>query len=81
MLDGEAETVTETALKIISEMQEFYSDFPEEIQKVLVFEKEKFIDAEKRYAWIIRKQYGNGFVKKGLELAKQRQEGYCEQYF
>ena len=75
MPDGEAETVTETALKILSEMQDFYRDFPEEVQEVLAFEKEKFIDAEKRYAWIIRKQYGNGYVKKGIELAKERQEG------
>ena len=75
MPDGEAETVTETALKILSEMQDFYRDFPEEVQEVLAVEKEKFIDAEKRYAWIIRKQYGNGYVKKGIELAKERQEG------
>ena len=45
MPDGEAETVTETALKILSEMQDFYRDFPEEVQEVLAFEKEKFIDA------------------------------------
>ena len=26
-----------------------------------------------RYAWRIRKQFGDGYVKKGLELVKERQ--------
>ena len=29
---------------------------------------------EKRYAYRVRKEFGGGFVEKGLALAKQRQE-------
>lgn len=66
-------TVTEVALDILEKMQNFYKDFPEDIQEVLDFEKEKFMDADKRYAWIIRKKFGNGFVKKGMELVHRSQ--------
>lgn len=27
-----------------------------------------------RYAWKVRRQFEDGYVKKGLELARQRQE-------
>ena len=66
-------TVTEVALDILEKMQNFYKDFPEDIQEVLDFEKEKFMDADKRYAWIIRKKFGNGFVKKEMELVHRSQ--------
>lgn len=35
---------------------------------------EKFMDAGNRYAWIIREQFRDGYVKKALRLAKERQE-------
>lgn len=63
-------TVTEVAVDILEKMQKFYKNLPDDIQEVLDFEKEKFLDADKRYAWIIRKKFGNGFVQKGLELVK-----------
>lgn len=71
--NGEVDSVADAALNVISEMEEFYQDFPEEIQKLLRFQKEKFVEQENRYSWKVRKQYENGFVKKGLVLAKQRQ--------
>ena len=58
----------------VAMMREFYRDFPADVQSVLEFETEKFLDAEKRYAWIIRKEFSGGYVRKGLELAKKRQE-------
>lgn len=70
---GEVDSVADAALNVISEMEEFYQDFPEEIQKLLCFQKDKFVEQENRYSWKIRKQYENGFVRKGLVLAKQRQ--------
>lgn len=66
-------TVADAALRVIAELEAFYRDFPAEVQEMIQFEKEKFLYPEKRYAWVIRKAYGNGFVKKGLELAKLRQ--------
>lgn len=74
MPDGTVSPVTEAALRVLSAMEEFYRGFSMEISGILRFETEKFQDAEKRYAMKVRKQYGDGFVKKGLALAKQRQE-------
>lgn len=72
--NGEVYSVTDAALKVLGMMREFYRDFPEDVQKVLEFETEKFLDGENRYAWQIRKAFSDGYVKKGLELAKKRQE-------
>lgn len=71
---GEVYTAAEAALKILSLMKEFYRDFPEWIHDILNFEEEKFIDGDNRYAWKIRKQFADGYARKGLSLAKQRQE-------
>ena len=72
--NGEVYSVADAALKVLGMMRAFYRDFPEDVQKVLDFETEKFLDGEKRYAWQIRKAFSGGYVKKGLELAKRRQE-------
>ena len=72
--DGEVASVTNAALKVLDRMEEFYRDFPESVQKVMDFEREKFIDGDNRYAWKIRREFDGGFVKKGMELARQRQE-------
>lgn len=74
MPDGSVYTVIDAALHVIFLMREFYHDFSSEVQEVLDFEEEKFLDIEKRYAAQVKKKYENGFVKKGLALAKQRQE-------
>lgn len=72
--DGEVNSVTNAALSVLDRMADFYRDFPDSIQEVLAFEREKFIDGDNRYAWKIRRAYDGGFVKKGMELARQRQE-------
>ena len=66
--------VTDAALNVLDRMEEFYRGFPQEVQAVLAFEREKFIDGDNRYAWKIRRTFDGGFVKKGMELARQRQE-------
>ena len=71
---GEVCSVADAALHVLDRMAEFYRDFPETVREVLRFEREKFVDAENRYAWKIRHAYDGGFVKKGLALARQRQE-------
>lgn len=71
--NGEVNSVADAALDVIGEMETFYWDFPEGIREVLHFQKEKFVEQENRYSWKVREQFGNGFVKKGLALAKQRQ--------
>ena len=72
--NGEVYTVAQAGINVINFMEEFYKDFPKEVKDVLAFQKEKFGDIEKRYAWKIREQFRDGFVKKGLELAKRQSE-------
>ncbi len=70
--DGVAISMADAGLQILGSMREFYDDFDEEINRILVFEAEKLIDPDKRYAWQIRKTYGKNFAEKALALAKQR---------
>ena len=72
--NGEVCSVADAALHVLDRMEAFYRDFPEEVRAVLDFQREKFVDAENRYAWKIRHTFAGGFVKKGLELTRQRQE-------
>ncbi len=70
---GEVCSVADAGLKVIGVMKEFYQDFPGDVAEILAFEEEKFIDPEKRYAWQLRREYGEHFVEKGLQLAKKYQ--------
>ncbi len=70
---GEIYSVANAALKVIDQMKEFYNELELDVDEILQFEYEKFTDAENRYAWKIRKQFGNGYVKNGLKLVKERQ--------
>ena len=55
-------------------MKEFYSIFWDDIHRILEFEEAKFIEQSNRYSWKVRQLFGGNFVKRGLELAKRRQE-------
>lgn len=72
--EGENDSVAQSAARIIEQMKEFYQNLGLEVQDVLDFEYEKFMDAGNRYAWKIREQFQEGYVKKALALAKERQE-------
>lgn len=72
--DGEVCSVAHAALQVIGRMKEFYEGYPIKIRKILDFEEDKFIDADNRYAWIIRKQVSDSFVEKGLKLAEDLQK-------
>ncbi|MCD7884887.1 MAG: hypothetical protein LUI87_14465 [Lachnospiraceae bacterium] len=74
--NGELYSVAHAARNVIGFMRDFYRDYPKEIQEILDFEDAKFVNPENRYAWKVRKQFGNGFVKKGLELAGELQRKY-----
>ena len=71
--DGKIYSVAHAALKVIEMMKAFYGGLSLDVDEILQFEYEKFTDADNRYAWKIRKQFGDGYVKKGLELVKERQ--------
>lgn len=70
--NGEVHTVAQAALNVIASMKEFYKDYSGEVQEILDFEEAKFVDGDNRYAWKIRKDFSGEYVKKGLELAKER---------
>lgn len=76
--NGEVYSVADAALHVIGFMKAFYDglilDDSEEIRRILSFEEEKFLDHTNRYAWKVKQMYQNGFVKKGLVLARERQE-------
>lgn len=66
--------IVHEALKVIGWMKEFYQGLKmDDVQQILDFEYEKFVDPEKRYAWQVRKQYQENYVEKGLVLARQKQ--------
>lgn len=75
--DGKIYSAVHAALKVIEKMKEFYEELGIDVGEVLQFEYEKFTDAQNRYAWKIRKQFGNGYVKKGLQLVMERQGDIC----
>lgn len=74
MPGGEAAPAADAALELLDQMKAFYTPLLPEALPVLDFEREKCIDPEKRYAWIIRRQYAEDFVGGGLALARRRQE-------
>lgn len=73
--DGKMLSMVDAALQVLEQMKRYYEYFPdkENIQRVLEYEEEKCRDAFKRYAWIIREQYENDYVGKGLKLAAVKQ--------
>jgi glutamate--cysteine ligase len=76
MPDGTAHSVVKSAKRVIDAMEEFYADFGESVHDCLAFQRRKFDEPETRYAWIIREKFGQGFVARGLQLARLRQREY-----
>lgn len=71
--DGSIYSVAKAALKVIDCMRVFYREQEMDVEEILQFQYNKFAEAENRYAWKIRKQFGDGYVKRGLQLARERQ--------
>lgn len=72
--DGRICSVAQAAMNIIDEMKNFFEKLQADVQEILDFQYQKFEDADNRYAWKIRREFQGGFVRKGMELAKKRQE-------
>ena len=75
---GSSETIREAALGIIESMKNFYAsmlrdDALYEVSDVIAFEEAKLKDDRNRYAYKVLKEYGDEYVKKGMELAKKQQ--------
>ncbi|MGN0465106.1 MAG: hypothetical protein ACI4F9_01995 [Lachnospiraceae bacterium] len=72
--DGENYSVAKSAIGVIDKMRKFYKNLGLPVQDILEFEYDKFVHPENRYAWKIREQFQEGYVKKALKLAKERQD-------
>ena len=72
--DGETFSMVDAAQNVIGFMRDFYGRLGIDVSDILNFENDKFINAENRYAWKIRKEFSGGFAKKALKLAKERQD-------
>ena len=72
MPDGEVCPVADAARHIIQQMKNFYREYPEEIQEILWYQEEKFMDAGNRYAWQIREKFKDGYVEKGVKFIRDR---------
>ena len=72
--EGKIESVANAAIAVIDQMKTFYQELKLPVQDILQFEYDKFTDAGNRYAWKIREQFGPGYVKKALALARERQD-------
>ena len=72
--------LTSAALCMIGRMEAFFREIAdrfsflaaveEEVMTVLAYQRKKFEVPEARYAFRVLKEYGEGFVEKGLELAR-----------
>lgn len=71
---GDAYPVADAALAVIATMKDFFRNADSHVQDILDFQADKFTNPHNRYAWKVRRLYQDGFVKKGLLLARQRQE-------
>ena len=78
MPNGDAFSVVKSAKKVIDALEQFYKGFGNEVRECLEFQRAKFDSPENRYAWKIRQQYGEGYVARGLELARKLQTEYLE---
>lgn len=72
--DGEVCSAADAGLRILEEMEAFYRNYSEEVRSVLAFQKAKFVDMERRYAWQIFHTFETAFAENGLLLARQRQK-------
>lgn len=72
--DGNEMSMHAAGLRLLHDMKIFFRDCDQDVQCVLDFELEKFTDPKRRYAAAVKEKYAGGFVKKGLALARQRQE-------
>ncbi len=68
--DGKVRSMLDEGIRILNNMEKFYQDVAPNMLDIIRFQKDKFINPDHRYAAQIREIYGNGFVKKGLKLAK-----------
>jgi glutamate--cysteine ligase len=80
---GKAYTVVDACLAVMDAMTRFYESLgddlcTQEVRDTLAYQRNKFECYECRYPHQVRDRFGDGFVKKGLELAKAYQQAQLD---
>lgn len=71
--NGDSYSFVSASKIIIERMRFFFRPLGIDVNDILDYEYDKFTNAENRYAYKVRKLYNESFVKKGLELTKEKQ--------
>ena len=71
--NGDSYSFVSASKIIIERMRFFFRPLGIDVNDILDYEYDKFTNAENRYAYKVRKLYNGSFVKKGLELTKEKQ--------
>lgn len=73
--DDTSQSVLEAAIILLEALDSFFDELPAAYQGVVERQKQKLLDPfHNRYAWIIRQQYGEDYIRLGLQLARERQK-------
>ncbi len=74
--EGWIGTARDASRYMLRQIDAFYCDAPENVKKIIRFQMDKVEHPKKRYAAVIREQYSDTYIEKGLTLARERQN-YC----
>ena len=74
MPDGSSGNAINLGRTILAHMRTFYESINAEqcVLDCLAFQESKLVDAHKRYAIIVREQFANTYMSKGIALARSR---------
>lgn len=72
--DGTFDTVADAAIKVIEQMRKFYTGLGINVDDILNFQNNKFIDERNRYAYQVRDLCRGGFVHNGIKQAREMQK-------
>lgn len=76
---GRKRSIKDTALDELYKIRKFYEDFGDDgILKIIDKQIDKVKCPDNRYANIVKKEYGEDYVKKGLKLAEKYQNELLE---
>ena len=66
--NGDSYSFVSAAKIILERMRFFFRPLGFQVNDILDYQYSKFTDAENRYAWKVRKEFGKEYVKSGLRL-------------
>ena len=73
--DDTSLSVLEAAIILLEVIDSFFDELPEKYQSVIEKQKQKLLDPfHHRYAWIVRRDFGDEYIGLGLKLARDRQK-------